>query len=504
MNWAGRRGDPNRSPRRFRLCAATRGRGGAGRRQPASRRPASGRTRSAPAGPRPRPHRRRDPRSPGGRCRHAPTPVGSAASHATRGSGRDRTGLGRCVATARRTAADGLVVGTSGNVSVRVGGHRPGHPQRRALRPARPRGRCRRRPRRPPGPRRPRPHQRTPACTWPSTAARDAARRRPHPRRARHRRLHPRRRGPARPLHDRRRSAAPSASPRYAALRHRRTGRRTCSTPCATAPAACSRNHGTVTYGDTLDQAYDRTAQLEWMCRLWLTASSVPGRTPEPPLPGPARRRARTPEGYGQPGRLSPARPSPRTAAAHWLRGPLAPDTGAVRPATAAAAAATIDPRRRRGSGRRRPVRQRRRPRGARRRPALPGRPPSHRARHRGRQITLTRSLAALRPGTYGLTGRGVHAVVGPVVEQAGHSALGRHRRTPPGARDPRQPETGHQGPAHPAGPPRRPAAPPSASTTRRSRSPANSAPCPPGSCPAPATPGSSRCTASAPPASTP
>ncbi|MFD3512394.1 class II aldolase/adducin family protein [Streptomyces sp. NPDC058657] len=40
------------------------------------------------------------------------------------------------------------------------------------------------------------------------------------------------------------------------------------------------RNHGTLTYGDTLDQAYDRTAQLEWMCRLWLTASSVPGRSP--------------------------------------------------------------------------------------------------------------------------------------------------------------------------------------------------------------------------------
>ncbi|WP_405446512.1 class II aldolase/adducin family protein [Streptomyces achromogenes] len=40
------------------------------------------------------------------------------------------------------------------------------------------------------------------------------------------------------------------------------------------------RNHGTVTYGATLDQAYDRTAQLEWMCRLWLTASSVPGLAP--------------------------------------------------------------------------------------------------------------------------------------------------------------------------------------------------------------------------------
>ncbi|MEU1184801.1 class II aldolase/adducin family protein [Streptomyces sp. NPDC005820] len=40
------------------------------------------------------------------------------------------------------------------------------------------------------------------------------------------------------------------------------------------------QNHGTLTYGATLDQAYDRTAQLEWMCHLWLTASSVPGRTP--------------------------------------------------------------------------------------------------------------------------------------------------------------------------------------------------------------------------------
>ncbi|MEV1047405.1 hypothetical protein [Streptomyces sp. NPDC049916] len=34
-------------------------------------------------------------------------------------------------------------------------------------------------------------------------------------------------------------------------------------------------------------------------------------------------------------------------------------------------------------------------------------------------QVTLTRSFSALRPGTYGLTGPGVHAVVGPVVEGA-------------------------------------------------------------------------------------
>ncbi|WP_069172237.1 alpha/beta hydrolase [Streptomyces griseus] len=36
-------------------------------------------------------------------------------------------------------------------------------------------------------------------------------------------------------------------------------------------------------------------------------------------------------------------------------------------------------------------------------------------------QVTLTRSFPALRPGTYGLVGRGVHAVVGPVLEQAPH-----------------------------------------------------------------------------------
>ncbi|MFD8719658.1 class II aldolase/adducin family protein [Streptomyces sp. NPDC059629] len=40
------------------------------------------------------------------------------------------------------------------------------------------------------------------------------------------------------------------------------------------------QNHGTITYGTTLPQAYDRTAQLEWMCRLWLAASSVPVLTP--------------------------------------------------------------------------------------------------------------------------------------------------------------------------------------------------------------------------------
>ncbi|QNS06977.1 class II aldolase/adducin family protein [Streptomyces xanthii] len=40
------------------------------------------------------------------------------------------------------------------------------------------------------------------------------------------------------------------------------------------------QNHGTVAYGDSLDAAYDRTAQLEWMCRVWLVARSVPGLSP--------------------------------------------------------------------------------------------------------------------------------------------------------------------------------------------------------------------------------
>ncbi|MCT9081905.1 class II aldolase/adducin family protein [Streptomyces fulvoviolaceus] len=44
--------------------------------------------------------------------------------------------------------------------------------------------------------------------------------------------------------------------------------------------ACLLQNHGTIAYGTSLAQAYDRTAQLEWMCRLWLTASSVPGLAP--------------------------------------------------------------------------------------------------------------------------------------------------------------------------------------------------------------------------------
>ncbi|MEU6817665.1 class II aldolase/adducin family protein [Streptomyces sp. NPDC046860] len=62
------------------------------------------------------------------------------------------------------------------------------------------------------------------------------------------------------------------------------------------------RNHGTVTYGDTLEAAYDRTAQLEWMCRLWLTASSVPGLTPALLSEAELAEAGERLRGYGQPG----------------------------------------------------------------------------------------------------------------------------------------------------------------------------------------------------------
>ncbi|WP_328839959.1 class II aldolase/adducin family protein [Streptomyces europaeiscabiei] len=44
--------------------------------------------------------------------------------------------------------------------------------------------------------------------------------------------------------------------------------------------ACLLQNHGTIAYGHTLSEAYDRTTQLEWMCQVWLRASSVPGLTP--------------------------------------------------------------------------------------------------------------------------------------------------------------------------------------------------------------------------------
>ncbi|MFD4278388.1 class II aldolase/adducin family protein [Streptomyces cyaneofuscatus] len=61
-------------------------------------------------------------------------------------------------------------------------------------------------------------------------------------------------------------------------------------------------NHGTVTYGSTLDQAYERTAQLEWLCRLWLTASALPGRTPSLLSEAQLAEVTEALKGYGQPG----------------------------------------------------------------------------------------------------------------------------------------------------------------------------------------------------------
>jgi L-fuculose-phosphate aldolase len=60
------------------------------------------------------------------------------------------------------------------------------------------------------------------------------------------------------------------------------------------------QNHGTLAHGASLDQAYDRTAQLEWMCRVWLLASSVPGLTPALLSPEQLQETAGRLRGYGQ------------------------------------------------------------------------------------------------------------------------------------------------------------------------------------------------------------
>jgi L-fuculose-phosphate aldolase len=62
------------------------------------------------------------------------------------------------------------------------------------------------------------------------------------------------------------------------------------------------QNHGTLTHGSSLSQAYDRTAQLEWMCHVWLTASSVPGLTPTLLSREQVAEAGERLRGYGQPG----------------------------------------------------------------------------------------------------------------------------------------------------------------------------------------------------------
>ncbi|WP_405596383.1 class II aldolase/adducin family protein [Streptomyces sp. NBC_01410] len=66
--------------------------------------------------------------------------------------------------------------------------------------------------------------------------------------------------------------------------------------------ACLLQNHGTVAYADSLDQAYDRTAQLEWMCRLWLTAASVPGHAPTLLTSSQLSEASEKLRNYGQPG----------------------------------------------------------------------------------------------------------------------------------------------------------------------------------------------------------
>ena len=61
------------------------------------------------------------------------------------------------------------------------------------------------------------------------------------------------------------------------------------------------RNHGTIVYGDDLAQAYDRTAQLEWMCQVWLASRSVDGFSPSLLSKGELARVAEKLRDYGQP-----------------------------------------------------------------------------------------------------------------------------------------------------------------------------------------------------------
>ncbi|MFE7838549.1 class II aldolase/adducin family protein [Streptomyces sp. NPDC057474] len=66
--------------------------------------------------------------------------------------------------------------------------------------------------------------------------------------------------------------------------------------------ACLLQNHGTITYGNTLSEAYDRTTQLEWMCQVWLTASSVPGLSPNLLTREQVNEAGDRLRGYGQPG----------------------------------------------------------------------------------------------------------------------------------------------------------------------------------------------------------
>ncbi|MFM9592408.1 class II aldolase/adducin family protein [Streptomyces scabiei] len=66
--------------------------------------------------------------------------------------------------------------------------------------------------------------------------------------------------------------------------------------------ACLLQNHGTIAYGASLDEAYDRTTQLEWMCQVWLKASCVPHLAPHLLTPGQLAETGERLKGYGQPG----------------------------------------------------------------------------------------------------------------------------------------------------------------------------------------------------------
>ncbi|MHC5908672.1 class II aldolase/adducin family protein [Streptomyces sp. S6] len=66
--------------------------------------------------------------------------------------------------------------------------------------------------------------------------------------------------------------------------------------------ACLIQNHGTLAHAPTLERAFTDSAQLEWMSHLWLIASSVPGRTPNLLDPEQIREAGEKLSRYGQGG----------------------------------------------------------------------------------------------------------------------------------------------------------------------------------------------------------
>lgn len=65
--------------------------------------------------------------------------------------------------------------------------------------------------------------------------------------------------------------------------------------------ACLMRNHGMLSLADTLDRAYDRGAQLEWMCRVWLAAASAGKGAPATLSTAELAAASAKLSGYGQP-----------------------------------------------------------------------------------------------------------------------------------------------------------------------------------------------------------